>query len=89
MRVIWWGVIGLIPVIAGAWLAERGANAPDAELLLLHARSRVPAAGATGFSVKETTLKWEPAKTAIIICDMWNQHWCKGATRRVGEWLRP
>ena len=22
MRVIWWGVIGLIPVIAGAWLAE-------------------------------------------------------------------
>jgi nicotinamidase-related amidase len=25
-----------------------------------------------------------PAKTAIIITDMWDQHWCKGATHRVG-----
>jgi nicotinamidase-related amidase len=25
-----------------------------------------------------------PAKTAIIITDMWDLHWCKGATRRVG-----
>jgi type 1 glutamine amidotransferase/nicotinamidase-related amidase len=29
------------------------------------------------------TLRWNPAQTAIIICDMWNQHWCQGATRRV------
>jgi len=28
---------------------------------------------------------WNPAQTAIIICDMWNQHWCQGATRRVSE----
>jgi nicotinamidase-related amidase len=26
----------------------------------------------------------DPAKTAIIITDMWDQHWCKGATHRVG-----
>jgi nicotinamidase-related amidase len=25
-----------------------------------------------------------PAKTAIIITDMWDKHWCKGATQRVG-----
>jgi nicotinamidase-related amidase len=25
-----------------------------------------------------------PAKTAIIITDMWDKHWCKGATHRVG-----
>jgi type 1 glutamine amidotransferase/nicotinamidase-related amidase len=30
-------------------------------------------------------LEWVPEQTAIIICDMWNQHWCKGATSRVGE----
>ncbi len=24
-------------------------------------------------------------KTAIVICDMWDRHWCEGATRRVGE----
>src|SRR5215510_15024244 len=23
-------------------------------------------------------------KTAIVICDMWDKHWCKGATTRVG-----
>ncbi len=28
---------------------------------------------------------WAPNRTAIIVCDMWDQHWCRGATRRVGE----
>jgi type 1 glutamine amidotransferase/nicotinamidase-related amidase len=28
---------------------------------------------------------WNPAETAMIICDMWNEHWCKGATARVAE----
>ena len=23
-------------------------------------------------------------KTAVLICDMWNKHWCRGATERVG-----
>ena len=26
--------------------------------------------------------EWNPNETAIIICDMWNQHWCKSATER-------
>jgi hypothetical protein len=29
--------------------------------------------------------EWNPKETAIIICDMWDKHWCKGATERVGE----
>jgi nicotinamidase-related amidase len=28
---------------------------------------------------------WDPARTAVIICDMWNLHWCAGTTRRVAE----
>ena len=28
---------------------------------------------------------WNPLETAIIICDMWDEHWCTGATRRVAE----
>jgi nicotinamidase-related amidase len=28
---------------------------------------------------------WKGEETAIIICDMWNKHWCKGATARVAE----
>lgn len=29
--------------------------------------------------------RWEPTRTAAVVCDMWNQHWCKGATARVSE----
>lgn len=28
---------------------------------------------------------WRPSETAVIICDMWDTHTCKGAARRVGE----
>jgi nicotinamidase-related amidase len=27
----------------------------------------------------------DPQKTAIIICDMWDKHWCSGATDRVNK----
>jgi len=26
-----------------------------------------------------------PKHGAVIVCDMWNDHWCKGAARRVAE----
>ncbi|MEX0884423.1 MAG: isochorismatase family protein, partial [Cyclobacteriaceae bacterium] len=29
--------------------------------------------------------KWDPGKTAIIITDMWDKHWCESATQRVNE----
>jgi len=28
---------------------------------------------------------FRPTKAAIVITDMWDQHWCTGATKRVGE----
>jgi nicotinamidase-related amidase len=40
-------------------------------------------------SVAETTVSWDPKKTAIIVCDMWDDHWCKSAARRVGEMAGP
>lgn len=35
---------------------------------------------------REVTIieKIEPGKTAIILCDLWDKHWCRGATARVG-----
>ena len=54
--------------------------------LILTARSRVEMPEGSGkFKVVGSQLEWETSQTAIIICDMWNQHWCKGATRRVAE----
>lgn len=29
--------------------------------------------------------RWEAARTAVIVCDMWDAHHCLNATRRVGE----
>jgi hypothetical protein len=36
-----------------------------------------------------TTATWKPEKMAIIVCDMWDQHWCKSAARRVTEMAGP
>jgi nicotinamidase-related amidase len=40
-----------------------------------------------GQTYKKVTkdLSWPSSKTAIIICDMWDQHWCATATKRVGK----
>ena len=40
-------------------------------------------------AVVEETLTWDPSKTALIVCDMWDDHWCKGAARRVAEMAGP
>jgi type 1 glutamine amidotransferase/nicotinamidase-related amidase len=54
--------------------------------LVLVTRNRAPLVDDTGrFRVVQNKVEWDPKQTAIIICDMWNQHWCKGATERVAE----
>jgi nicotinamidase-related amidase len=52
------------------------AHGSDGKVLELHTRSRDD----TG--IVEHVVRWEPLRTAIIICDMWDQNWCKGATER-------
>jgi nicotinamidase-related amidase len=27
-------------------------------------------------------LEWKGSETAVVICDMWDDHWCKGAAKR-------
>lgn len=39
--------------------------------------------------VSEKQAQWDAAKTAIIVVDMWDQHWCKGAAARVAEMAMP
>lgn len=58
------------------------------EMLNLTLRSRTKADGDT-YSVSEKKAEWDPKKTALIICDMWDDHWCKGAAARVGELAGP
>jgi putative heme-binding domain-containing protein len=92
MRKSWRGSGGLAVWVGGLALAlavqaqERRVEQAQ-EPLVLHAQMREPekSVAAGSFAVREKVLQWTPAQTAIIICDMWNQHWCQGATRRVGE----
>src|SRR5438132_820637 len=37
------------------------------------------------FIVNERRVEWDANQTAVVICDMWDKHWCEGATRRGGE----
>ena len=68
------------------------------EILHLDARCYVPFKNLLGATKAEDAadvldakviankkLQWKASETAIIICDMWNQHWCRGATSRVAE----
>ncbi len=60
--------------------------ATDDNTLTINARSRVETSEGSGkFKFSSSQQEWKTSETAIIICDMWNEHWCKGATRRVAE----
>lgn len=30
-------------------------------------------------------VRWDPRETAFVVCDMWDDHWCRGAAGRVAE----
>jgi len=49
-------------------------------------RSRVePYKGSGEWQEVQIKQTLEPKKTAIILCDVWDKHWCRGATQRVAE----
>jgi hypothetical protein len=59
------------------------AAASNAQTLDLHIRSRAPAAADTNeWQTVEKTTGWDAKRTAIVVCDMWDKHWCPDATAR-------
>src|SRR6185369_5967452 len=76
------GRIKLLSLVCGA-LAAHASNGPGAEPLTLHTRSQSETAKGSGqWQTTDATVQWDPQKTAIVVCDMWNQHWCQAAPRR-------
>jgi type 1 glutamine amidotransferase/nicotinamidase-related amidase len=58
----------------------------EADSLVLHTRSRVEASpGSSRLQQVEKVKEWDPNKTAVVVCDMWDHHWCQGASARVAE----
>jgi type 1 glutamine amidotransferase/nicotinamidase-related amidase len=74
---------------ASLFLLGPAAAADTAEAvgeLTLHLRSRVESRLERGqFDIVSQPATWDPQKTAVIICDMWDGHYCKSAAARVAE----
>lgn len=67
-------------------LAIRPQTSSQSPKLRLTVRSRVmTAADRSRFKVSEELVEWNPTETALVVCDMWDEHWCRGATARIAE----
>ena len=68
-------------LLAGALSAISTTMSAEDLKLNLRSQSKVD----VDVKVKTERVMWNSKKTALIICDMWDDHWCKSASRRVGE----
>lgn len=76
-------LMALLVCAAGQAFAQTGEAVP---MMRVSLQKRIPSTyGTTGTVIMNDIQQWKPGETAIIICDMWNQHWCKGATQKVTE----
>lgn len=80
-----WGVVA--GVLWGLFAGELSLVAADQpQPMVVNLRRRVEVAPETGrYHTLTTPTTWDPARTAIVICDMWDKHWCPTATERVAE----
>ncbi len=78
--------ITVFPALALAVLVAGGALRAQGQPLDLRLRSlKETAPGGGQWQSVETPAQWAPAGTAAVICDMWDKHWCRGASARVAE----
>ena len=70
---------------ARALRQSRPSRPAAADTIHFKAHLEQQAKGEDRFEEKTIERAWAPRETAIVICDMWNQHWCASATRRCGE----
>jgi len=78
----------LLIVAAMAVCAALAVSPPDSALRL-PLRSRVEVFKGSGqWEAVTVNRDFDPSKTALVICDMWDHHWCSGAEERVGALAR-
>ena len=71
----------LMCLLAGSTFA-----ADQTTKLKLNHRTRVETVAGSGrYHAVTTPVEWEASRTAIVICDMWNDHYCRNSARRVSE----
>ena len=78
----------LAPIILA--LAACAVSAAEEAALKLNLRSQTLAQDGGGHNVWQTTTTpqtWKAAETALILCDVWDKHWCRGANERLAAML--
>jgi nicotinamidase-related amidase len=75
----------LLVLFLGSWPSPAADEKAPLHLTL---RSREKGEGGK-YTAAEKKADWDPKKTALIICDMWDDHWCKSAAGRVAEMAGP
>ncbi|HEY7305441.1 MAG TPA: isochorismatase [Bryobacteraceae bacterium] len=81
MKLAWLLNLTVFLAVAG-WAAEDGVRH-------LPLRSRVELfRGSNQWSEVRVNYPFNPAKSALIICDMWDKHWCSGANVRVAALVK-
>jgi nicotinamidase-related amidase len=77
----------LLAALSFAGVAPAADGAKDARgTLSLRLRQRVETKPGSGqFKTVVRPAEWDAAKTAVIVCDMWDLHHCLNATRRGAE----
>jgi nicotinamidase-related amidase len=77
-----WLLGAVILVSVAAWSAADGGRH-------LALRSRVELfRGSDQWSEVRIDYGFDPAKSALIVCDMWDKHWCSGANVRVAALVK-
>ena len=79
------GVIAVVVTIS-PWLIQTFSSASADEPMILHARTRLEAEpDSNRWHSIAKPVQWAPSETCIVVCDMWDDHWCKQSAARVGE----
>jgi nicotinamidase-related amidase len=78
-----------VPGAAAGWFTLFALALPSfarADTLRLHLRSETETAPGSGryHSLTRAT-DWDGSRTAIVVCDMWDDHYCRSSARRVAE----
>jgi nicotinamidase-related amidase len=95
-----YGVRLVAAAVAALGLVAAAPPAGDGQSWSVTARKRVPVTVAKEVVLKDGTKDvvvltevrtvtearlLDPTKTAVVVCDMWDDHWCKSAAKRCGE----
>jgi nicotinamidase-related amidase len=81
-------VVLMAGLVAAAALASSSDEATVLNVTLRFQQKR-GSDGQTRWSVVEQRAQWNPKRTAIVVCDMWDDHWCPNAAKRVAELAVP